>query len=241
VGVAQRHHRSRPWNIDEARALFESRGCTLLEHEYVGYRHKMLYRCPGGHEHAQGFDSFAAGHGCPRCSHERRWADRRIDLDDVRVMLESEGLTGVEVARVAGRITLGYTCRLAHRSRTSYQHFIKGQRCRRCASANSRGPSHPNYNHGLTDEVRRDTRKYREYDSWRRAVFARDEYACRRCGSGGRLNAHHIVGYRAAPHLRLDIPNGITLCVACHRGFHSAHGYHHRDSAQLKRFLENRA
>ena len=52
---------------------------------------------------------------------------------------------------------------------------------------------------------------------WRKAVFERDGYACRECGSRGRLHAHHIKPYKAFPGLRHVISNGLTLCVPCHK------------------------
>ena len=57
-----------------------------------------------------------------------------------------------------------------------------------------------------------------EYATWRRYVFARDDYSCQICGlRGGRLNADHIIPYALRPDLALDIDNGRTLCVICHR------------------------
>ena len=53
---------------------------------------------------------------------------------------------------------------------------------------------------------------------WRKAVFARDDYTCQRCGvKGGRLEAHHIKAYKPHPRLRHVLSNGLTLCKPCHR------------------------
>lgn len=57
-----------------------------------------------------------------------------------------------------------------------------------------------------------------QYDSWRSAVFARDDYTCQCCGKkGGRLTAHHIKAWSLYPALRFDVPNGQTLCRPCHQ------------------------
>jgi hypothetical protein len=60
-----------------------------------------------------------------------------------------------------------------------------------------------------------------EYDEWRTAVFERDDYTCKDCGQrGGELNAHHIKEYAKHPKQRLDVSNGITLCLDCHKARH---------------------
>lgn len=53
---------------------------------------------------------------------------------------------------------------------------------------------------------------------WRTAVFQRDNYTCQWCGQvGGRLQAHHIKPFMEYPNLRLELSNGITLCLECHK------------------------
>lgn len=55
-----------------------------------------------------------------------------------------------------------------------------------------------------------------EVQRWRESVLARDARKCRECGSGERLEAHHVVRWVDAPDLRLDLDNGLTLCHECH-------------------------
>jgi 5-methylcytosine-specific restriction endonuclease McrA len=54
---------------------------------------------------------------------------------------------------------------------------------------------------------------------WRKRVFERDNYQCRRCGCDDRrvLNAHHVKPRNRNPGLALDVENGITLCANCHK------------------------
>lgn len=64
-------------------------------------------------------------------------------------------------------------------------------------------------------------RRSAEYKAWRKAVYERDNYTCQYCGERGcKLNAHHIKSYAYYHDLRLDIGNGITLCVPCHKSIH---------------------
>lgn len=78
------------------------------------------------------------------------------------------------------------------------------------------GADHPGWKGG------RKNRPYGADDhNWRRAVFTRDDFRCRRCGKrSGDLHAHHIKPWKTHPDLRLDVNNGITLHEECHRLTH---------------------
>lgn len=59
-----------------------------------------------------------------------------------------------------------------------------------------------------------------EYKSWRTDVLTRDDHTCQICGATNDLHAHHILSYCDYPALRMDLPNGITLCKNCHVNVH---------------------
>lgn len=83
-------------------------------------------------------------------------------------------------------------------------------------------------------------RKIPEYKDWRRLVFKRDDYTCQCCGMrSGQLNAHHVLDYKNHEDKRLDIDNGITLCVNCHKQFHSIYGKNGNDKQQLDKYILN--
>lgn len=57
-----------------------------------------------------------------------------------------------------------------------------------------------------------------EYKRWRTKVFERDNYTCKLCGKrGGYLNVDHIKPFSLYPKLRVEINNGRTLCISCHK------------------------
>lgn len=58
------------------------------------------------------------------------------------------------------------------------------------------------------------------YRNWRKKVFDRDEYRCKKCGTRKNLQAHHIKTWMQNKALRYEVSNGITLCRDCHLAAH---------------------
>lgn len=107
-----------------------------------------------------------------------------------------------------------------------------------CIKREKTGNKNHNYNPNLTDEERILQRKYKGYTDWRSAVFAKDKYTCQTCGSvGGKIQAHHINNYSTYKELRITLGNGVTLCVRCHKEFHSLFGIKRTDSEDYYTFL----
>lgn len=80
-----------------------------------------------------------------------------------------------------------------------------------------RGEKHPSWKGGITPEHEK-IRKSNDYKLWRNACLKRDNYICQDCGKrGGNLEVHHIKSFWEYKLLRLDIKNGITYCVDCHK------------------------
>ena len=74
-----------------------------------------------------------------------------------------------------------------------------------------------NWKGGIRSGVARIRNSY-EMKLWSRAVLGRDNFVCQECGTrGGKLHAHHIKSFSLYPELRLDLENGTTLCVDCHK------------------------
>lgn len=82
------------------------------------------------------------------------------------------------------------------------------------------GATNPAWRGGITP-WRNQMYKSQVYQSWRKAVFERDNYTCQMCGddTGHNLQAHHIrpVRHHKNDLLLFDMNNGITLCKECHK------------------------
>jgi hypothetical protein len=106
-----------------------------------------------------------------------------------------------------------------------------------------KGENHHRWDPNLTEELRLERRKCKEYLDWREEVYRRDKYRCQCCGDdkGGNLVAHHILNFSEHEKLRTAISNGITLCDVCHKEFHDNYGYTNNNQKQLEEFLQRYA
>lgn len=102
-----------------------------------------------------------------------------------------------------------------------------------------RGKESPLWNPNISDQERINRRSIWGVIEWRKLVYERDKYCCRRCrcSQGGNLNAHHLNSWNTHPQERFDISNGITLCETCHNEFHKAFGYGNNTKTQFNEFL----
>jgi len=86
------------------------------------------------------------------------------------------------------------------------------------------GENHPNWKGGVTD-INKKIRHSIEYNIWRKAVYARDNWTCQHCKVKQRFPvAHHIKTFKDYPELRFDVDNGLTLCRSCHKKVHTEIG-----------------
>jgi len=80
-----------------------------------------------------------------------------------------------------------------------------------------KGAKNPNWKGGVSPENKR-IRRSSKFFEWRKKVFERDNYTCRKCNKrGNELHPHHIKPFSSYPKLRFEISNGLTLCAKCHR------------------------
>ena len=83
--------------------------------------------------------------------------------------------------------------------------------------------------------------------TWRKQVWARDDYTCIMCkhrdfqNKGKSINAHHFEGYLESDELRYNVSNGITLCLKCHIRFHKRYGFGENDFWQYLDWIADKS
>lgn len=102
---------------------------------------------------------------------------------------------------------------------------VTANQCAQCYRQSIRGPSNPRYHKDRTNinDYRAD-RTSIFYLEWQKAVYSRDEYRCAICGSGKKLNAHHLESFAKNKERRFDVTNGVTMCRLHHLHFHRWYG-----------------
>ena len=87
-----------------------------------------------------------------------------------------------------------------------------------------RGTNHWAWIPDLDPQLRIDRRWDENNKNWRREVYERDGFKCVLCESNKNIEAHHLASFTRFPDLRYEIDNGVTLCRAHHKEFHSSFG-----------------
>ena len=86
-----------------------------------------------------------------------------------------------------------------------------------------------------------DCRNSSALKTWRREVYERDGYKCQVCGATREetdIEAHHLENFADNQDKRLDVNNGVTLCVKHHKLFHQIYGYHNTTPEQYQEFAK---
>lgn len=76
------------------------------------------------------------------------------------------------------------------------------------------GEKHWNWIEDRSLLVKKQERGDSAYFAWRREVWLRDNQKCKMANQDccGKIEAHHILGWKEHPELRYEVNNGITLC-----------------------------
>lgn len=138
------------------------------------------------------------------------------------------------------------SCRRVHKVR--YYNYKKmmdkynGVYCRECVlSIFVSGNNHPCWDPLRTNNDRLVKRDMKGYEKFIKAVLNRDNNTCQCCGATDKKNVvHHLNGYIWCVEQRVDPKNGVTLCVDCHKEFHSIYGYGGNTEEQFNEWINKK-
>lgn len=217
----------------------KSCGCTNVNKRYERGRKYVTRHCEVcGSLYEQQYRLFAKAKWKSRCP-EHRKEMKKADGDWVSVSELKPGNRGVpnEQCRKCGKKIWGGSthCKSCAQKGISKDGTpIQQKHCAECGKKISRQANNRClrcWNKKQDLGLSRERTKFTLSKAWasaRSACFERDIYTCQHCGARSRkgqgrtviLNAHHIVPYRTAPHLRLELSNLVTLCDVCHVEVH---------------------
>jgi hypothetical protein len=207
------------------------RGWVRVGH-YKNARIKIDLICPKGHQVSIRWDHYQNGIRCRFCSGYESLKNKDIDarLDNGWKRLSDYVNNGTPMSLM---------CPNGHITKMQWQNYQQGKRCIFCFKENNRGANHHSWKSWLTDEIReRYARKTTQYNEWRKAVYEKDGYTCRKCGRVGKtLEAHHLYGFHEHQALRYDVNNGVTMCKRCHIDFHRLYGKDNNTPQQFYNYV----
>jgi hypothetical protein len=233
------------YTLQEVKKIFEDNGCELLETDYKNNSVPMAFRCYCGVIGKTSLTSFKLGARCGNCRMKKIIDKQKHPFEYVKKYFKDNGYELLETDYKNAKTVMRYRCPQGHISKTNFDNFKRGKRCKECYDENNYGENSNRYNPNLTDKDREDRRLVRGYRDWVKSVYKKDGWVCRKCkmqkDSNDRykkIHAHHIEGYAENKKLRMNIGNGITFCRECHNNFHSIYGNRNVNRQQLNEFLK---
>jgi hypothetical protein len=243
-GRASSNEKKRKFDFNFVKKHFEDNECTLLSTEFVSKRkdiaEKLDYVCKCGTKaQITWYQAYYSSTNCKHCRTLKSVEARvKYNIDEVKSLFKEQEKELLEDRFINSLTPMKYLCKCGTLSKISLNNFLAGKDCWECRNNKiSEKKKSPH----LTDEEREELRNTKEYKDWRIAVYRKDNFTCRCCGTIGKdLNAHHIKNFADNRDLRIDVSNGVTLCVECHREFHKTYGQRYTTEEQLNEFLRNK-
>lgn len=212
---------NKKFTFDEAKALFEKEGYTLLSTEYVNSRIKLKYKCPNNHVNAVSLSHWNQGVRCRECQKDKIYSSTRKDLDEIEQSFISEGWS-VDLSTYKNTESkLSCVCPQGHVQTKTWKKWKKGQRCNTCYNITAIGENSPMWQGGKSREPYCVdwTKEFKEF------IKERDSYKCLNpsCwGQDNRLHVHHI-DYNKK---NCSLENLITLCGSCNSRANKDRNWH---------------
>lgn len=227
-------------SLEYVQSVFRENGCELLEVEYRHAKQKLMYKCVCGNVSRITYSAFSSGVRCVECKKKRLRELKQKSYKEVKTEIEAAGAELLQKTYKNNKTALLLKCECGREFERNLDSFRVSSRCITCNLLV--GEKSPFWKPNISREDRERNRDYREYKTWRKEVFSRDDYTCRKCGSrGGDLAAHHINGFSKFPELRTNLNNGATLCKNCHDNFHKIYSVKNFTESDYKNWVSGRS
>jgi len=225
----------------------KDRGFTYVNHYYVTSEvaktdRRWLhidYICDKGHlQEGKVYQGVVTSkYACTECIRVVVGDAKRLPIQKVKEILAEKGMELLSDDYVNNVTPINVNCVCGTPYSTTLSSIATGHRC----GCGRRGENHWGFRVDMTDEERQDKRQYTEYGLWVKAVYTRDNHTCQKCGvrGGVALHAHHIYGYSRYEEVRTSLWNGVTLCEADHKLFHSLYGLRGFTAADFVEFMRD--
>ena len=119
---------SKKKTLEKVRQLFESRGFTLLSTEYVDSKSPLEYICSNGHLSKIGYGSLQGGHGCSKCSN-----NKKKTINEVELAFRQRGYTLLSTEYISSKSHLEYICSNGHQTKISFNKLQCERSCGFCS------------------------------------------------------------------------------------------------------------
>ena len=107
---------------DYVKRYIENEGYELLSKEYLGYKAKLLVRCPNNHEYEVTYNDFQQKRRCPHCLDKINW-----DIEKVERAFKERGYTLLSTEYVNCKQKLDYVCPNGHKHSITISKFMSGR------------------------------------------------------------------------------------------------------------------
>lgn len=206
----------RKLTLEQAREIYKDNGAELLEDEFINKKSSCRYKCSCGNVHKKSMQAFIDSPKCPECH-----IKNLTPIEEVRKFYKSIGMEFLDDVYIRVDYPHKVMCVCGRIVDKTLESAKKGRLCWLCGVQKNTGSNSSRWNPELSEEDRVGYRSYPGYYSWRREVLKRDGYKCVKCKDSTReLHVHHIIPHSVEKEKRLEVSNGASLCVTCHRDIH---------------------
>lgn len=175
--------------FDYVKEYFHNQGCELLETEYRNARTKMKYKCVCGNETQIVFDSFRRGNRCWDCGRNKvrkRTKALRLSHAEVSQYFTSQNCELLDVYEKSC-IVMHYRCSCGNLSKTNFNNFKRGRRCKECLRVKRSGPNNYQW---IPDRIAK-----REYDLFKQRCYKMLKIALNATGQKKNSRTEKMLGY----------------------------------------------